>query len=64
MGEVVEVDEKGRIVIPGDVRDKLGLKKGDSISLEVQDHSIVLAKLETEPIVGGNENMLKSFLSD
>jgi len=31
---------KGRIVIPGEVREKLGIKKGDNLILFYEDHSL------------------------
>ncbi|MGD0550677.1 MAG: AbrB/MazE/SpoVT family DNA-binding domain-containing protein [Candidatus Bathyarchaeia archaeon] len=37
MGEIVEVDEKGRIVIPATVREKLGVGKGSQLTLEISN---------------------------
>lgn len=66
MGWIVKLDEKGRIVIPRDVRDKLGLKEGDTLTLDVQEDIITLSRLETGRLVQVNEaeHELKHFLSE
>jgi AbrB family looped-hinge helix DNA binding protein len=43
MAWIVKVDAKGRIVIPNEVRDKLGLKKGASLTLDIQESEIILS---------------------
>jgi AbrB family looped-hinge helix DNA binding protein len=39
---VLMVDEKGRIVIPHDIRKELGIKEGDALIISVRDGEIVL----------------------
>jgi AbrB family looped-hinge helix DNA binding protein len=42
--ETVRVSGKGQVVIPKGVRDRLGLRAGDELSVNVQDGKIVLRK--------------------
>ena len=44
MVETVRVSGKGQVVIPKGVRDRLGLRAGDELSVNVQDGKIVLRK--------------------
>ena len=48
MGEIVKIDEKGRIVIPVEIRDKMGLKKGDNLTLDVKDIRLILSPIRTD----------------
>ena len=63
MGWIVKMDEKGRIVIPRDVRDKFGLKKGDALQLEIRGNEMMITKLSTEATGRVNEQELNEFLS-
>ncbi len=36
----VSVGEKGRIVIPAEIREAMGIAPGDSIDLKFQDHEL------------------------
>jgi len=64
MGWIVRLNGKGRIVIPGEVREKLGLRKGDSLVLDINDNVIMLMALEgKKPSTSGRDD-LKDFLSD
>jgi AbrB family looped-hinge helix DNA binding protein len=42
MLKVRHLGEKGQIVIPKDIREYFGLKKGSSISIEVDDEKIIM----------------------
>ena len=35
-----KLGEKGRLVIPAEIREALGMKPGDTISLRVEDHEL------------------------
>lgn len=63
MGWVVKMDEKGRVVIPAEVRNKLGLKRGYAIILELKDSQLVLSLLE-DVFTEQQNNQLKDFISD
>jgi AbrB family looped-hinge helix DNA binding protein len=42
MGRIVRLNGKGRIVIPSEATDTLGLNKGDDSTLETNGNKIVL----------------------
>ena len=49
---IVVVDGKGRIVIPGDIRRKMRLRKGDKLLVvELGGGIVVLKKLDVEELV-------------
>ena len=43
---IVSIDEKGRILIPKKIREKMGLKKGVKLRIESKDNYIILKKQE------------------
>lgn len=52
MFKVVVVDEKGRVVIPRKIRERLGLTKGSKLLLaQLGEDTIVLRKLDAEKIL-------------
>lgn len=48
------IDSRGRLTVPKDVRDKLGLKSGDRVAFEFKDDSV---RLRVERRRGLNELM-------
>jgi len=46
MSVEVKVAANGRVCIPADVRDRLGLKDGDTLSLEETEEGLVLRTLD------------------
>ncbi|NON61278.1 AbrB/MazE/SpoVT family DNA-binding domain-containing protein [Acidianus sp. RZ1] len=50
MGYTVIADEKGRVVIPKEVREELNIKKGSLLILEVKDGVIVLKVRKPSPM--------------
>ena len=64
MGEIVEVDSKGRIVIPSSIRSKLGLGEGTQLVLEVRGDEVVLSRILTVSPALDRENSLKDFLCE
>jgi len=42
MGEQTKVLQKGKITIPADIRQRLGISEGDFIKLEIVDGKLVL----------------------
>ena len=49
MGEQVKVLQKGKITIPAEIRQKLGISEGDYIKLEIVDGKLVLLPPNTVP---------------
>lgn len=48
---VISVDERGQVVLPKEIREKMGLKKGDKLALSVMEKNgcpccMVLTKVE------------------
>ena len=41
---VVRVDSKGRIVIPKQLREKLGIKEGDMVVLQLENSRLIVRK--------------------
>ncbi|PSN83223.1 AbrB family transcriptional regulator [Candidatus Marsarchaeota G2 archaeon ECH_B_SAG-F08] len=54
MGYIVTVDERGRIVIPKEIRDKLNLNEGSEVEISVEDGRIIInvKKISVEDIYG------------
>ena len=44
--ELTKMSSKGQVVIPQDIREKIGLNEGETLVVSVQDDLIVLKKLE------------------
>jgi AbrB family looped-hinge helix DNA binding protein len=42
LGEQVKVLQKGKITIPADIRQKLGIDEGDYVKLQIIDNKLVL----------------------
>jgi len=53
---------KGWVVIPKDIRDTLGLRKGDRLRVKLRDKEIVLIPVPKDPIAAGM-GMLKGGMS-
>lgn len=52
-----EIGNKGQVVIPKDIREYMGLKKGEKIIFEIKDKEVVI-KQEQNP-----EEFLKDFFN-
>lgn len=39
----VQVGEKGRVVIPANIREAMGIAPGDSIEMRIENHEIVVS---------------------
>jgi antitoxin PrlF len=55
---------KGQITVPKEVRDRLGLKKGDRIVFEFDEHGNLLLRQELESPLGRLPGMLKHLAKD
>ncbi|MCD6538520.1 AbrB/MazE/SpoVT family DNA-binding domain-containing protein [Candidatus Bathyarchaeota archaeon] len=47
MSMIVRVDERGRVVIPKSIREKVKLKEGEYVNVRVEGRSIVMEPLES-----------------
>ena len=47
MGEQVKVLQKGKITIPADIRQKLGIDEGDYVILQIIDNKVVILSPNT-----------------
>jgi AbrB family looped-hinge helix DNA binding protein len=59
MDEKAVLDEKGRVLIPKSMREKLGLHEGVKLKLSVEDGKIVITKLVSpEEFIGDMEGFI------
>lgn len=57
----VQIDDKGRIVIPIEIREKFNLKTGEKIQIFIEEEGIILKpKLSTEELI----KKVKKFRSE
>ena len=49
MGEQIKVLQKGKITIPADIRQKLGISEGDYVKLEIIGNKLMLFPPNTVP---------------
>jgi AbrB family looped-hinge helix DNA binding protein len=55
--ELTRVSSKGQVVIPFEIRNKIGLKDGETLAVSTKDNLIVLKKI-IDPLT---ENDIKTF---
>lgn len=60
-GIVRKVDELGRIVIPKEMRDKMGISCGDPIEIYVDSDKIILERYQDSCSICGSLESLNSF---
>ena len=57
-GIIRSIDELGRIVVPKEIRSKMGIESQDPIEIYVEEDKIILKKYENCcSFCGGNENL-------
>ena len=61
---VKNIDNLGRIVIPMDIRRKLDICTGDSLSISVYDNNIMLTKYSSLENNNRIVNIIKSFVEE
>ncbi len=64
---VVSVDERGQMVLPKEVRKKVGLKSGDKMALVVsegENNSCCIVLMKVDEIAGVIRNTLGPILKD
>jgi transcriptional pleiotropic regulator of transition state genes len=52
------VDQLGRIVVPAELRRSLGIESGDILDFHVEDHRLILRKVQTACILCGRSDAL------
>ena len=60
-GIIRKVDELGRIVLPMELRNKLGISEKDSLEIYVSGSSIILKKYNLNCVLCGNTKNLIKF---
>lgn len=60
-GIIRRIDELGRIVLPKELRNKLGINIKDPMEIYVDGHSITLRKFEDKCIFCGSTKNLTNF---
>ena len=60
-GMVRRVDELGRVVIPKEIRNKLGIEEKDPLDIYIDGFSIVLRKSQSSCIFCGNTRELVEY---
>lgn len=56
--QLLTIDESGRILLPKQVREQLGLNIQDRLSLEVKDGQLILQPLSQEALTDYEEGVL------
>ena len=57
---VRQIDLLGRIVIPAEIRRKLGIEIGDELSFEVKNNSLIIQKVNVLNVAEQIKELLKS----
>ncbi len=56
-----KIDDVGRVVLPKDIRDELGLSINEMLKLDVENNRIIITKAENTCVFCGKTSGLKSF---
>ncbi|MEE3429178.1 MAG: AbrB/MazE/SpoVT family DNA-binding domain-containing protein [Ruminococcus sp.] len=57
-----KIDDVGRVVLPKDVREELGLRINDMIKIDVEKDTIVIRKAEESCVFCGKNGSLKHYM--
>lgn len=60
-GLVRKIDENGRIVLPKDIRDKMGIDEGDALEFFYDNDNLIIKKYSHYCIFCGNEEDVVQF---
>lgn len=64
------LSEKGQLVIPAEIRTRLGLQRGDRFEIEVRDGEVILRPLPRNPLLAmrgalkGSESLVEALLRE
>ena len=67
---IVKTSSKGQIVIPAEIRKKLGIEPGQKVNLSLENDKAVISPLPKDPIktmrgiLKGKPSMTKALLDD
>ena len=56
-----KIDEVGRVVLPKDIRNKIGINIGDILEMDIDKDKIIIKKAEQTCIFCGSTENLESF---
>lgn len=64
--ELAKVSSKGQMTIPKKIRDRLGLRRGDVVALELDGHRVLLTKVPSGDVahLKALESTLSEWLTD
>lgn len=57
-----KIDDVGRVVLPKDVREKLGLRINDMLKIDVENERIILTKAVDSCVFCGKSDKLKEYM--
>ncbi len=57
-----KIDDVGRVVLPKDIRDELGLSINEMLKLDVENNRIIITKAENTCVFCGKTSSLKSYM--
>lgn len=57
-GVVRKIDPLGRLVIPKEIRDRIGFSTGDPVQISVKDKKVIIEKYSEACIICGKEKDL------
>ncbi|MBR2280760.1 MAG: AbrB/MazE/SpoVT family DNA-binding domain-containing protein [Ruminococcus sp.] len=57
-----KIDDVGRVVLPKDVREELGLRINDMLRIETENDRIVITKAEESCIFCGKSSGIKRYM--
>lgn len=60
-GFIRKVDENGRVVLPKDIRKKMGVEEGNALKMYLDGENLVIKKLSIECIICGGEEDIITF---
>lgn len=57
-----KIDDVGRVVLPKDVREELGLRINDMLKIEVENNSIIIKKADESCLFCGKGEGIKRYM--
>ncbi len=57
-----KIDDVGRVVLPKDIREEVGIKLNDMLKIDVEKDKIIIAKAEDTCVFCGKTANLKKYM--